>query len=197
MIMKQSIARNKNFCKRFINEKPIKDPEIKKKIKDNIEKDIQKITSFRYAHFQIPLYRIPVVSLLTISLPIWILGWVSLAIFFQDFELSNRISSIATIMVAYTQFLSIVRGELPPTPKITFIEVLINASIIINIFCLIESVSMRESKNEFQVTAFFIIALIFQLFYMFIVVGLIICYYTLWKPSYDINSGVDWLLNPF
>ena len=57
----------------------------------------------------IPLYRLPIVPLLTISLPIWILGWVSLAIFFQDFGLGDRIASIATVMIAYTQFFVIIR----------------------------------------------------------------------------------------
>ena len=94
---------------------------MRKVIQRNIRKDKQKINPFRYAHFQIPLYRIPIVSLLTTSLPIWILGWVSLAIFFQDFALADRIASIATVMVAYTSYLTVVRQEIPPTPNITFI----------------------------------------------------------------------------
>ena len=166
----------------------------------NIDKEGKKLTPFRYAHFEIPLYRLPVVSVLTISLPIWVLGWVSLEIFLQDFGLADRIAPIATVMVAYTQFLTIVRDELPPTPKITFMEVLIEASIMINIFCLIESVSLRadeESTHEFEVNAFFLVALLFQVLFMFIVVGLIISYYVLWKPEYNIRPGVDWLLDPF
>ena len=98
---------------------------------------------FRYAHFEIPLYRLPVVSVLTISIPLWILGWISLAIFLQDFGLADRIASIATVMVAYTQFFTIIRNELPPTSQFTMMEGLINFSILINIICLIESVIMR------------------------------------------------------
>lgn len=67
------------------------------------------MTPFRYAHFEIPLYRLPIVSLLTISVPFWILGWVSLVIFFQEYDIADRIASIATVMVAYFQFLGIVR----------------------------------------------------------------------------------------
>ena len=79
-------------------------------------------------------------------------------------------------------------------------EVLIEASILINIFCLIESVSLRageDSNQEFEINAFFLIALLFQVLFMFIVVGLIIAYYVIWKPSYNIRAGVDWLLDPF
>ena len=103
-------------------------------------KEKQKVSPFRYAHFEIPLYRIPVVSLLTICLPIWILGWVSLAVFFQDWGLADRIASIATLMVAYTAFMGVIRQELPPSSSITFIEILVYGSITMNIICLIESV---------------------------------------------------------
>ena len=145
----------------------------------------------------IPLYRLPIVPLLTISLPIWILGWVSLAIFFQDFGLGDRIASIATVMIAYTQFFVIIRQQLPKTHKITFMETLINTSIIINIFCLIESVLKRGSGDEFELTAFFMIAFIFQILFVLIVIGLMMIHQFVWKPSYNVHSGVDWLLEPF
>ena len=122
----------------------------------------------------------------------------SLAIFFQDFGLADRIASIATVMVAYTQFLTIVRAELPPTPKITFIELLVDTSIFINLLCLIESVSMRKSdEQKFEINAFLLFAIMFQFVYIFIIIGLIISYYAFWKPSYNVPVGVNWILKPF
>ena len=120
-----------------------------------------------------------------------------MAIFFQDFGLADRIASIATVMVAYTSYLPVVRQAIPPTPNITFIEVLIYTSIVINIFCLVEGGSLQGSEKEFQLTSFFLVALMFQVLFLFIVVGLILVHYIKWMPSYNIKSGIDILLNPF
>ena len=76
-------------------------------------------------------------------------------------------------------------------------ETLINASIIINIFCLIESVLKRGSEDEFELTVFFLIAFVYQIFFMMVVAGLTIIHSVVWKPSYNAHSGVNWLLEPF
>ena len=64
-------------------------------------KEADQINSFQYAHFEIPLYRHPLVSLLTIFLPLWFLGFLNLGIYFQEYSLADRIASIATVMIAY------------------------------------------------------------------------------------------------
>lgn len=85
----------------------------------------KKVHSFKYAHFEIPLYRRPIISLLTIFLPLWLLGLISLGIFFQSNELADRIASIATVMIAHIAFMPVIRGQLPPSPRIAFIEILV------------------------------------------------------------------------
>ena len=52
----------------------------------------------------------PVGSLCTLAIPIWILGLVSLAIYAQDFELAEKVASVATMMVAYVAYFPVVRG---------------------------------------------------------------------------------------
>ena len=67
------------------------------------------------------MYRLPLVSLLTIFLPLWFLGVISLGIYFQDNTLAERVASIATVMIAYVALLPVVRGQLPPHPRVTFV----------------------------------------------------------------------------
>lgn len=80
-----------------------------------------KIKNFQFAHFKIPLYKYPSVALITIFAPLWILGWLNLAIFFQDNGLGNRIAEIATLMIAFVALIPTIRDQIPPNPSITFI----------------------------------------------------------------------------
>ena len=98
------------------------DSEIYEKIQiNNDKKERTKIKPFRHAHFIIPMYRMPLVSLATIFIPMWLVGWIGLAVFFQSNELADRLATIATVMLTYLAFMPVVRGELPPKPTITFI----------------------------------------------------------------------------
>lgn len=53
----------------------------------------------QYTHFVIPLYKYPGNSLLTIFIPVALLSLLSLAIFFQENNLSERIGLIATMVL--------------------------------------------------------------------------------------------------
>lgn len=58
-------------------------PRITETKKNKQVDDYSKITEFKNSHFIIPLYKFPVVSILTIFLPLWLLGIINLGIFFQ------------------------------------------------------------------------------------------------------------------
>jgi hypothetical protein len=91
----------------------------------------------QYTHFVIPLYKYPGNSLLTIFIPIVMLSLLSLAIFFQDNNLSDRIGLIATMVLGYIQLIPSVKNELPPSSKITAIEMAIYLSSLCCLFSLI------------------------------------------------------------
>lgn len=74
---------------------------------------------FQYSHFVIPLYKYPGNSLATIFIPLFLLALLSLAIFFQPNELSNRISSIATMVLGYIALIPSIKEQLPPSSRIT------------------------------------------------------------------------------
>jgi len=51
------------------------------------------------------MYRFPFNSLINLFVPLWILGFINLLVFFQDEDLGARVGSIATLMLAYIAFL--------------------------------------------------------------------------------------------
>ena len=62
------------------------------------------------------------VAYFKLIIPGWLLGIISLVIFFQSAGqdgLGGRVGGIATIMLAYIAFTPVLRGELPPSPQIT------------------------------------------------------------------------------
>lgn len=68
------------------------------------EKDA-KIKSFQYSHFRIPLYKHPGANLFEIFVPLWILAFINLTIFFQNNYLPEKIAIIATITLAFIAFI--------------------------------------------------------------------------------------------
>ena len=82
---------------------------------------VKKPKHFQYAHFTVPLYKYPTVTIVTIFLPLWLLGIINLGIFFQDNNLADRIASIAALMIAFVALIPTIRHEIPPSPQVTFV----------------------------------------------------------------------------
>jgi hypothetical protein len=95
----------------------------------------------------IPLYKYPGNSLATIFIPIFLLSLLSLAIFFQQNDLSNRIGSIATMVLGYIALIPSVKEQLPPSSRITVIEIVIYISTLCCLFSLIESFMIEDNMS--------------------------------------------------
>ena len=52
-------------------------------VKATTEPKEKKIKHFQYVHFRIPLYKHPGAALLSIFIPIYVLGFINLVVFFQ------------------------------------------------------------------------------------------------------------------
>ena len=128
-----------------------------------------------------------------IFLPLWLLGLISLGIFFQERTLADRIASIATVMIAHVAFMPVIRGQLPPSPKLTFTEILVYMEISITLFCLIESIANRGVTSEFEwnLNGLFMVSFIIQCLETAVIILLIIIYYCCWFPSYNLKPGME------
>lgn len=71
------------------------------------------------------MYKMPIFSLSTIFIPLWLLGIVNLGIFFETEDLGNRIQGLSGLMVAFVALIPTIRSQIPPHPGWIFIEVLV------------------------------------------------------------------------
>jgi hypothetical protein len=86
--------------------------------------------------------------MIRIFVPIIILSVISLLIFVQEnakdvngfTTLARRIASGCSLMIAYVALVPMIRSNLPPTPSVTLIEILIYSSTIPNFFAIISNV---------------------------------------------------------
>ena len=110
-----------------------------------------KVDTWNVAVFEFKLFRYPLTTVIEILIPAVFLALINLAIYFQEVGLSNRISSIATLLVAYTTFLPTVRQRIPPSPRLTLIEVLLYAIMLSSSLCLLRSFIDRNiNPNEYE-----------------------------------------------
>lgn len=142
------------------------------------------------------MYRIPILDLLTIFLPIWFLGLISLCVYFLSNDLGSRLKIVTTVMLSFIAYKPLVRKLLPPNPKITFIEIIIYTLLFISFLLLLSSFINDQLESEFvwNKDGFFIISLIIQIATTLSIIILIVGYYLYWKPSYNIQPGVKILL---
>ena len=110
----------------------------------NLKTPGKKVKYFQYTHLVIPLYKYPGNVLITIFLPMLLLALLSLAIFFQEAELSGRIGSIATMFLGYIALIPSIKEQLPPSAKLTVIEALVYIETLCCMLCLYESFIIRD-----------------------------------------------------
>lgn len=85
----------------------------------------EKVQNFQYAHFRIPLYKVPGSSLFSIFVPLWVIAFINLVIFFQDNRLADRMAVIATVSLAFIAFLPTINDKIPQKKTVSFVEILI------------------------------------------------------------------------
>lgn len=109
-------------------------------LNQNSKLSIFELNQWEFVHIEIPIFKYPVIDMIRIFVPITILSAISMTIFWQenanDFggftELAKRIASGCSLMVAYVALIPMIRENLPPTPSVSLIEILIYLSVVPN-----------------------------------------------------------------
>lgn len=107
--------------------------------------EIYKMEQWQFVHIEIPIYKYAVIDMIGIFVPILVLSVISLFIFQQEngldaagnTELSKRIASGLSLMIAYVALIPVVRENLPPTPAVTLVEILIYLSTLPNLLAIV------------------------------------------------------------
>lgn len=141
----------------------------------------------QYTHFVIPLYKYPGNSLMTIFIPLFLLSLLSLAIFFQPNDLSARLGSIATMVLGYIALIPSIKEQLPPSSRITVIEIVIYISTLCCLFSLVESLLIDESSYHFHWSQNFLFLMCLTIhgcIFVF-VLALMAKHKLVWEPGYN------------
>lgn len=112
------------------------------------KKEDHKVKHFQYVHFRIPMYKYPGNNLISIFFPLYVLGFINLLIFFQDISLAGRIGAIATLTLAFIAFIPTINDQIPQTPNIKLVEILVYMETIASILCLIQSLNLTVNKTD-------------------------------------------------
>ncbi len=67
----------------------------------------------QYTHFNIAMYKRPIIPILSILLPIQILGGIGLLTFFQSTDLGARLATIAVLILAFVAFMPTINSSNP------------------------------------------------------------------------------------
>lgn len=123
------------------------------------------------------------VPLMTIFLPMLLFAIINLAIFYESNSLKNRIGNLATLIIAFVQIVSVVRESIPPTPKVTMVEILVYLLLLSNLLCLIEGIIRYH--NETQSSTFFILSLTISIIVFMCPLLMVIFHYCYLMKGYN------------
>lgn len=91
-------------------------------------------------------------------------------------------------MIAFVALIPVIREELPPSPKITFVEILVYFETCTTLFCFIESIIVRGDNNYQFVpleNGFFLVSVIIGLVEITVILGLMLIHQCCWLRSYN------------
>ena len=155
---------------------------------EKVEKHNKKgIRPYQYTHFRIPIYKHPGLSILTVFIPIWILGMIGLCVFFQEQGFGARLESIAVLVLAFVAFLPTINSSIPPSPDIKLVDLLILMQLASTIILLVESFTIRDIKDfifDWKHSRLFVSAFALNSFTIFAILLLFLIHKFIWEPSY-------------
>ena len=81
---------------------------------------------------------------LTIFIPLVLITILTLFTFVQGPNFNDKIANIATLMIVYVGLMPVIRDSLPPTTKITLIDIVLYFQLTISVLCLIRGKQIKD-----------------------------------------------------
>jgi hypothetical protein len=151
------------------------------------EKHVSKLfhlSMWKHVHISIPIYKYWVLNIIQIFIPILILDTLSLFIFQQEngkkedgtSTLNARIINVASILLAFTALIPLIKERAPRATKSSFVYIVIYLSILPHILALISGIEYKDASNaEWKVSyqpfkdACFFVSFVFTAIIVFLV----------------------------
>lgn len=145
--------------------------------------------SFKVVTFTIPFYKYPIMDALTIFIPLCLITILTLFTFVQGPDFNDKIGNIATLMIVYVGLMPVINDSLPPTTKLTLIDIVLYCQLTISVLCLIRGYMIKDYTpgefNDYRIWSdgVFIFCVVIAIITACILVGLLI-YYCVMKSFY-------------
>ena len=153
------------------------------------EAEDKKHKHFQYAHIRIPLYKHPGVNLFEIFVPLMILGFINILVFFQENILADKLAIIATATLAFIAFIPTINEAIPNTPEIKLMDILIYMEVLTTILTMIDSLITARTQTinyvfDYTSDGWFWSTVAINLITVIIVVTLFIIHKVWWENVY-------------
>lgn len=100
-------------------------------------------SSFKVITFTIPFYKYPIMDALTIFIPLVLITILTLFTFVQGPDFNDKIGNIATLMIVYVGLMPVINDALPPTTKVTLIDIVLYCQLVISVLCLVRGYMIK------------------------------------------------------
>lgn len=139
------------------------------------------------------MYRYPVNIIILIFVPLWILSFTNIVIFWASpSDVSGRLQTISGLMIAYAALLPTIREKIPPSPNITLLEFMIySLSFTIFLSTLETLIAAIDNSNPpgyvfvWDHNWRFLLSISITIATMVIFLTLTIIYKCIWEPRYN------------
>lgn len=126
---------------------------------------------------------------LTIFIPLVLITILTLFTFVQGPDMNDKIGNIATLMIVYVGLMPVINDSLPPTTKITLIDIVLYCQLTISVLCLIRGYMIKDydaaTFNNYKVwnDGVFIFSVVIAIITSLILIFLLV-YYCIMKAYY-------------
>jgi len=142
---------------------------------------------YQYGHFVMGVYHYPFATLFGLLLPMWSLALYNLMIYFQGNDLSMRISNSVFIDLSLLDYIPTIRSQLPDTPNLLLVEVLLYSLAATFHLTMIDSYLVYQDSSyqmDWRTNNLFLISLAVTLLTVFIVLLLSLLHKCCWEKDY-------------
>lgn len=105
--------------------------------------------------------------------------------------MGDRVGSISGIMIAFVALIPTIRENIPPSPRIVFIEILVYLNTLTSVFVLVDSLIVRDLGDyqfQWRESGLFLVSAIITVLSFLIIIVMMFLHYFVWKKSYKTNK---------
>jgi hypothetical protein len=139
----------------------------------------------------IPVYKFPGNAWATIFIPVIMLAILSTSLFFYKSSPSEKIGTIATIVLGFIALIPSIKDQLPPSQRITLSEIIVYIEAINCMLSLAENLFHLSRSKWIGGNSLFIFSLTLHLVCIGSAFSLLMIHKFRWEPSYNTSEKAN------